>query len=108
MTFKTYLKYRSEFIKQWENTEKNSLGFILLDKFKIRDLRRFIFIFSYDFRHSRFNNINSSIVTSKPYYIRGNVPVKTIKIDGYSFFDKYPEDFDKAQKLYGNPQSKTK
>lgn len=99
MKKQTYLKYRKEFINQYEKLEKNELGFVRLKHFKIRNFKVFIFLFSLDFIDCYYTNLVRS-VEPKRYWIR-NRPVTCIKINSEkSMFDRFKGEFEKAVEFY--------
>lgn len=99
MKKETYLKYRVNFLNQYYSHQKNELGFVHLEKFKIRDFKKFIFLFSFDFVDCRFNNTTKSLGI-KQFFIKHNKTVTSIKINSEkSMFDKY-DNFESVQKFY--------
>jgi hypothetical protein len=99
MRIETYKKYRNDFLNQYDLLRKNELGFVSLKDFKIRNINKFLLIFSLDFKDSAFNNTVKSI-SPKQYFI-GKRSVSSIKINSKkSFLDIYPEDYYKWIKYY--------
>jgi hypothetical protein len=94
----TYLKYRKEFLNQYQNLQKNELGFVNLEQSNIRNFKLFIILFSIDYIDCNYNN-TTKIIGTKQYKIN-NKYVTKIKINSNkSMFNKYENSFENTLKL---------
>ncbi|WP_294203062.1 hypothetical protein [uncultured Chryseobacterium sp.] len=114
MTFETYLKYREDFLKQYDvmkdelvkkYTDPNP--YIFFSKIqRCHDFARFIYLFSNDIRNCLYRNVVSSLAEKKYRVGRPNTRIPhtfgdAVKIlDFRSLYDRRPEIFDQAQAFY--------
>lgn len=100
MKKETYLKIRKDFLEQYSKLKKkNELGYTSLQEFKIRNFKKFLFLFSYDFLGCYYTNTVSSISKNK-FKVKNKVADKIKIVHKKSIFDKYPEQFDRALEYY--------
>lgn len=93
MKLETYLKHRAHFLNEYPKMAKNDFGFIKISDLKIRNLKKFIFLFSLDFIGNEYCNTNQQ----KKYKIKNNKIISGLKMtSSKSIFDKYPDQFGRA------------